>query len=280
MGCLGIALDASSGGEGGQRGTGGVAAGAGAAGAALLLVPLRLPGGWSDLLAQGDPAFEATHHGAAALLSGAIAAALGGSAVDEEGEQQDGGSIFLDLRHPAGYSPNVFTTGWVFAARCVLNPGTDHERDVSDKVEWSGSGSFSPARGSRSRPSFAGAGGNVIKLTYKSKGVAISKEYAVSAVAPAGYAGIGSLAECPADAHGCPACPHATTGAVQTGSPNVMVHGKPAARVGDTGTHAACCGPNSFTITGGDSSVRINGRPAAKVGSPTKHCGGTGQIKG
>ncbi len=245
--------------------------------AAALLVFWPNPTHWLALFGLG---FEATHHGAAALLSGALAGALGASLVNEEAEQQDGGGVFLDLRHPAGHSPNAFTTGWVFAARCILNPGTDRERDVSDKVKWSGSGTFTPAQGANSRPHFSGPGANTIKLTYKSKGIAITKEYAVSAVAPAGYASIGSLAECPSDAHGCPACPHATTGEVQTGSPNVLVDGKPAARVGDTGTHAACCGPNTFAITGGDARVLINGRPAAKAGSPTKHCGGLGQIKG
>jgi uncharacterized Zn-binding protein involved in type VI secretion len=106
----------------------------------------------------------------------------------------------------------------------------------------------------------------------------ITKTYPVVAVSPAGYAGLGGLARCPVDAHGCPACPHNVVGPITTGSPQVIIGGRPAARVGDKGIHAACCGLNIFEIVGGDPEVLIDGRPAAKVGSPTKHCGGAGTI--
>lgn len=76
------------------------------------------------------------------------------------------------------------------------------------------------------------------------------------------------------------ACAHPTVGPITTGSPNVFVNGRPAARVGDIGVHAACCGPNTFKIISGDSQVLINGRPAAKIGSQTNHCGGVGSIVG
>ncbi|MFH2065239.1 MAG: PAAR domain-containing protein [Pseudomonadota bacterium] len=89
---------------------------------------------------------------------------------------------------------------------------------------------------------------------------------------------MGSIAHCPNDAHGCPACPHPVRGPIQSGSPYVLIEGKPAARVGDSGIHAACCGPNTFMITTGDPNVLIDGKPAARLGDQTKHCGGVGKI--
>ncbi|MBI4711341.1 MAG: PAAR domain-containing protein [Candidatus Omnitrophica bacterium] len=77
------------------------------------------------------------------------------------------------------------------------------------------------------------------------------------------------------------ACPHPVIGPVQTGSLLVSIDGKPAARVGDTGVHMSCCGPNTFTIITGDPEVLIDGRPAAKtdpVQGQTKHCGGVGSL--
>jgi uncharacterized Zn-binding protein involved in type VI secretion len=116
-------------------------------------------------------------------------------------------------------------------------------------------------------------------LTLPTKKGQLRKSFMVEAVSPAGYAHVGSLAQCPADAHGCPACPHPVVGPIQTGSHTIFINGQPAARVGDTGVHTACCGPNTFTIATGDSTVLIGGRPAAKIGeSITHHCGGTGTI--
>jgi uncharacterized Zn-binding protein involved in type VI secretion len=48
--------------------------------------------------------------------------------------------------------------------------------------------------------------------------------------------------------------------------------------VGDNGVHAACCGPNTFVIEEGDPEVLIDGRPAARVGDSTRHCGGFGHL--
>ena len=67
-------------------------------------------------------------------------------------------------------------------------------------------------------------------------------------------------------------------GPIVTGSPTVLLNGLPAARVGDHGIHAACCGPNNYTIASGDESVLIDGRPAAHKDSLTQHCGGAGKI--
>ena len=201
----------------------------------------------------------------------------GGDEGDDDQDQEDDDDeekASLNLTYPAGFSPRVFTHGWIFGASATVG-----DKDASDQVQWSGSGSFSPAIGSRSHPSFSGPGPNQIILTLPTKKGQLKKSFMVEAVSPAGYAHVGSLAQCPADAHGCPACPHPVVGPIQTGSHTIFINGQPAARVGDTGVHAACCGPNTFTIATGDSTVLINGRPAAQIGqSITHHCGGTGTI--
>jgi uncharacterized Zn-binding protein involved in type VI secretion len=189
-----------------------------------------------------------------------------------EGDIVEDGVTLL-LTHPAGRSPKVFTTGWVFGARCSLE-GTDY----SSSVKWNGSGSFSPDTGSYSRPSFSGPGSNQIVLSVVIDNKKYSQTFTVDAVSPATYASVGSWAQCPADSHGGLGDPMPTQGPVTTGSPNVFVNGKPAARVGDVGIHVACSGPNTFKIVSGDSQVLINGRPAAKKGSQTQHCGGMGEI--
>jgi uncharacterized Zn-binding protein involved in type VI secretion len=132
--------------------------------------------------------------------------------------------------------------------------------------------------GSMSRPVFNSEGSNTIILTVNYKDKNYRKSFVVNAISPAGHAALGDLASCDADAHGCPACPHKTVGPITTGSPNVFINGRPAARVGDTGVHAACCGPNTFTIVGSTSEVIINGRRAVRRGDATRHCGGEGKI--
>ncbi|NOZ02302.1 MAG: hypothetical protein GXP54_10495 [Deltaproteobacteria bacterium] len=89
---------------------------------------------------------------------------------------------------------------------------------------------------------------------------------------------IGDKSRCPADAHGCPGCPHSVIGPAVAGSPNVLINGIPALRVGDPGIHAACCGPNTWTATAGSSTVFINGKAAHRVGDQDAHCGGVGQM--
>jgi len=194
---------------------------------------------------------------------------------DEEDEEDEdtSGPVTLSLTYPAGRSPNVFTTGWIFGASCASG-----DKDYSEQVKWSGTGSFSPDIGSRSRPSFNSTGSNTITLSVKVGDKDYTKSFKVNAVSPEGYACVGMQAHCPADSHGCPADPLPVTGPITTGSSHVYVNGRPAARVGDVGVHAACAGPNTFRITGGDSSVLIDGRAAAKKGSTTSHCGGEGYI--
>lgn len=204
---------------------------------------------------------------------------LAGLSEDETEEVVEGDivkdGVTLLLTHPAGSSPNVFTTGWVFGARCSFE-GTDY----SGAVKWNGSGSFSPAEGSSSRPSFSGSGGNQIVLSVIIDSKKYSKTFNVNAVSPAGYASVGTTATSESDAHGCLACPHKVLGPITIGSPNVFINGKPAARVGDVGVCSSCCGAGTFKIISGDSQVLINGRQAAKIGSQTQHCGGMGTITG
>ncbi|HWN52739.1 MAG TPA: PAAR domain-containing protein [Xanthobacteraceae bacterium] len=84
------------------------------------------------------------------------------------------------------------------------------------------------------------------------------------------------------------------TGVVTQGSPDTIIGGKSAARVGDNTTSSAPLvegSPNVFingrpaaigggrngcggVVVGGSSSVFINGKPAAQVGSQTTECTG------
>lgn len=89
---------------------------------------------------------------------------------------------------------------------------------------------------------------------------------------------VGDLSSVPADAHGCPACPHPCIGPATKGSPTVKVNKLPALRVSDTGVHAACCGPNSWTAKAGSATVFINSMKAHRQGDADTHCGGTGQL--
>lgn len=89
---------------------------------------------------------------------------------------------------------------------------------------------------------------------------------------------VGDKSQCPADAHGCPGCPHSVIGPAVSGSPNVFINGKPALRVGDPGIHAACCGSNTWQAIQGSPNVFINGKPAHRLGDADQHCGGIGRM--
>lgn len=89
---------------------------------------------------------------------------------------------------------------------------------------------------------------------------------------------LGDKAHAPADSHGCPACAHPVSGPAVSGSTDVLINGKPALRVGDSGVHSACCGPNTWTAVGGAGTVLINGRMAHRLGDATQHCGGAGHL--
>jgi uncharacterized Zn-binding protein involved in type VI secretion len=89
---------------------------------------------------------------------------------------------------------------------------------------------------------------------------------------------LGDTSNVPADAHGCPACPHPAVGPAIQGSPDVMVNSMPAVRVGDQGIHAACCGPNMWKAAAGSGTVMINNMAAHRQGDQDTHCGGTGTM--
>jgi uncharacterized Zn-binding protein involved in type VI secretion len=89
---------------------------------------------------------------------------------------------------------------------------------------------------------------------------------------------VGDISTVPADAHGCPACPHPAVGPATKGSNNVKVNKMPALRVTDTGIHAACCGPNTWTAKAGSGTVFINSLKAHRQGDSDQHCGGMGQL--
>lgn len=89
---------------------------------------------------------------------------------------------------------------------------------------------------------------------------------------------MGDRSRVPEDAHGCSACPHTAEGPATGGSANVFVNSRPALRVGDAGTHAACCGANIWEAVGGAPGVVINERPAHRRGDAVNHCGGVGEL--
>jgi uncharacterized Zn-binding protein involved in type VI secretion len=89
---------------------------------------------------------------------------------------------------------------------------------------------------------------------------------------------LGDKAKVDQDAHGCPACPHPGVGPIVAASTNVLVNDRGAARLDDTGIHAACCGPNTFKIAKGSPTVYVNGKPFARMNDQTKHCGASGPI--
>lgn len=190
-------------------------------------------------------------------------------------------NIQVSLTFPAGRSPKVFTKGWVFGARCLVNPGSKEELDISDQVRWKGTGIFLPDRGPTCHPVFNAPGANRITLYFEDEGkVVFEKTFTVEAVDPKGYARMGDESWCAADAHACPACPHTVVGLITSGSSTILIDGVPAARVGDAGIHKpeGCCGKNEFVIKQGDPMVLIDGKPAARFGDLTQHCGGTGKL--
>ena len=222
----------------------------------------------------------------AAILSGLVNGPIiiqgllqgeGGEETEEGEMEEEEGGVSIRLTFPAGYSPRVFSSGWFFGASARIG-----DKDVSDSVRWSGAGtSFTPDTGRISYPQFERRNGpNQITLSVMTEKGEVSKTFTVNTVDPSSYARLGDNAHCPADAHGCPACPHPVTGPITTGSSTILIGNLPAARVGDKGIHMACCNGNTYEITSGDPTVLIDGIPAAMRGkkSTTRHCGGDGWI--
>lgn len=186
----------------------------------------------------------------------------------------------LEILYPAGKSPQIFVTGWPFGVRCIEHKGTKDEKDISKDAKWSGTGTFEPPVGDQVVSHFSAVGWNKMTVTCGDA----KRTLALLTASTTGYARLGDRAKAPADAHGCPACAHTVVGPIVSGSPNVYIDDRPAARVGDRGVHAACCNQNTFVILTGNPSILINGRPAAMLspdresGSRTQHCGGQGSV--
>lgn len=68
--------------------------------------------------------------------------------------------------------------------------------------------------------------------------------------------------------------PHPVIGPIMAGSPDVIIEGKQAARINDTGVHssAVCCGPNTYQIVQGSGTVYTNNLNQARLGDQTLHC--------
>ena len=75
---------------------------------------------------------------------------------------------------------------------------------------------------------------------------------------------------------GDPGVPHCSPYVIATGSGDVKINGRSAARLGDVSSPhlfpARRCPPHVAPIVTGSSSVFINGRPAAYVGSKLASC--------
>ena len=90
---------------------------------------------------------------------------LAAATIAAEGGETPLPVVELELTYPAGWSPRVFTTGWVFGARAMLISPDGGETNLSNQVQWSGSGTFLPAVGAGSRPTFRAPGSNTIGLS-------------------------------------------------------------------------------------------------------------------
>lgn len=89
---------------------------------------------------------------------------------------------------------------------------------------------------------------------------------------------LGDKSRLEVDSHGCPSCPHPVSGPAMTGSPNVLVNGRPALRVADSGVYLACCGPNTWTALAGSKTVLINRKPAHRLDDEDQHGGSLGRL--
>jgi uncharacterized Zn-binding protein involved in type VI secretion len=190
---------------------------------------------------------------------------------------EGGPGVFFWLRSPHEGSPKILTRGWPMTAHVRVElPGVNG--DFGSSIRWEGSGAFYQTRPRIWTPSFSRPGQNFVRLSLQIRERVYSSTFWFQAKDANLYARLGSMAQCHADAHGCPACPHPVRGPLIDGVPDVQIDGKPVARVGHTGVHAACCGPNLYSVAAGDPEILIDGRQAARLGDPTRHCGGVGQL--
>ena len=82
--------------------------------------------------------------------------------------------------------------------------------------------------------------------------------------------------------HLIPCNPSPSTGSISGNcSPNVLVNGLPAARVGSsTVEYDSCCGSSSGSVGSGSSTVKVNGAPLARVGDRINAHNGSATISG
>jgi len=188
-------------------------------------------------------------------------------------------SVTLELTFPAGQSPKVFARGWLFGARCsVMWKNTSTRTDCTDEVRWFGTGRFSPETGGRSRPEFNTPGPNEIVLSADLYGEHYEQKFAVTAVAQEGYAKVGDLMFCnDALAHGIKGPAYSLPGVVTTGSDLIRIGPNPAARKGDIGVVPQAAGDHA-EIVSGDPDVLIEGRPAARIGDRVRCLAGFGAV--
>jgi uncharacterized Zn-binding protein involved in type VI secretion len=70
--------------------------------------------------------------------------------------------------------------------------------------------------------------------------------------------------------------PHCSPYVIASGSPTVLINGRPAARLGDSSSPhlrpGKPCKPHKAVIITGAATVLINGRPAARVGDLLSAC--------
>lgn len=184
----------------------------------------------------------------------------------------------LKLLFPLGESPKVLDKGWKFGASAIVET-PEGLADMSDKIEWSGSADFTPVMGRESSPVFHKPGQNKIRLTVKlPDGNELAEEFEIEVVDSKLYATVGCYVICPADAHGCPACPHPVVGAISLGEPDVLINGLQVITAPLTGTQMGCCGPNTFSVMSGDREVLLHGKPLIPLGTVSDHCGGKGTV--
>jgi hypothetical protein len=89
-----------------------------------------------------------------------------------------------------------------------------------------------------------------------------------------GAARLGDKAKAKLDAHGGVCCSHPNVqGPGITCSANVHINGSGALTISSVGIHAACCGPNTWIMTGASGGVFVNNAPLVRKGDPTLHCG-------
>jgi uncharacterized Zn-binding protein involved in type VI secretion len=170
-----------------------------------------------------------------------------------------------------GPTTAYLTRGWIFTVSGAPEGAT---------LAWSGTGTFQyqPAIPNAVTATFRAPGRNTVSVSYTVGGKTYFTSLELVAKDADAYARLGGIAQCDADVHGCPACPHPVHGPIIEGHRLYMLDGLPIARVGDRGVHAACCGPNTFVIAEGDGDVLIDGKAAARIGDATQHCGGRGRI--